>query len=190
MEVSNALRGQQQMQQPQQAPAPVQGVPDPFTQGGFGTGGFGMGQYVAPMRDDMSYDSGAMSEMGATSLGGGGTGAMSAHRRQAAAAAASEEQQRFNARRMQEVMDTSNPLVNRDLTAAEERDRRNAQFSESGNYTDPRVEESYGRSLTTQELRDKQRAQSSEMGNYTDPRTTAAQIAAAKIRSDRDGTMP
>ena len=79
--------------QPVQAPVsmPVAGTPDPFTQGGFGTDGFGMGQYAAPPPMDRDFTGGAMSDMGATALGGGGTGNGQIIRDQEAAVVAAEQ---------------------------------------------------------------------------------------------------
>ena len=113
MEMSAALRAPQQSVPPVQTMQPVQGVADPFTQGGFGTGGFGMGQYAAPMPVDREFTGGAMKDMGQTALGGGGTGNGQLVRDQQAAAAASakasREQQiaqyRENARIAQESAD-------------------------------------------------------------------------------------
>lgn len=115
MEMSAALRAPQQSVPPVQTMQPVQGVADPFTQGGFGTDGFGIGQYegAAPMPVDREFTGGAMNGMGQTALGGGGTGNGQLVRDQQVVAAASAKatkerqiaQYRENARTAQESTD-------------------------------------------------------------------------------------
>ena len=192
MEMSAALRAPQQAPQQPQAPTPVQGLDDPFTQGGFGTGGFGMGQYQGAAPTDREYTAGAMSGMGTTSLGGGGTGSGGIRREaEAAAARQAQEQRAFDARREQEVMD-GGMLVKRDLTRDEQRAKSNAlHMTESGDYTDPRIEESYGRDLTEREQHDKRMAQTmTESGDWTDPRISAEQHAASARYQARMNAQP